>query len=152
MIFGFTGTEHGMAPRQKKTVRQLLYNCTVLHLGDCVGADREAFVIAADTGIFRIGHPPSNGRKRAYLRYEEERPAKPYLDRNLDIAQEGVDGLIAAPDSWVEVVRDGTWTTVRRARSLGRKIWIVRPDGSVVVENDGSVVVEDGNEPSHGLF
>ena len=137
MVYGFTGTSKGMAPRQMKTVRQLLYHCTVLHLGDCVGADAEAYEIAGEIASTRVGHPPSDGKARAFLAYEEERDAKPYLDRNMDIAREGVDGLIAAPSGWVEVQRSGTWSTIRRARALGRHIWIVRPDGSVMEEIKG---------------
>lgn len=138
MTFGFTGTSDGMQPRQLKAVRQLLYNCDVLHLGDCIGADAEAHELAGETGITRVGHPPTDGKARAFLLYEEERPAKPYLERNTDIARDGVDGLIAAPSDWVEINRGsdgGTWSTIRRARKLGRKIWIVRPDGSIVIES-----------------
>jgi hypothetical protein len=124
-----------MAPRQKKTVRQLLYDCGVLHLGDCIGADAEAFEIAGETGIHRIGHPPSENVRRAFLEYEFELPPRSYLDRNTDIARDGIDGVIAAPAGWTEVQRSGTWSTVRRARNFGRKIWIVRPDGSMKVEN-----------------
>ena len=134
-ILGFTGTSAGMAPRQMKAVRQLLYDCGTLHLGDCIGADAEAYHIAGETAIHRVGHPPMRGKARAFLTYEETRLAKPYMDRNLDIATEGVDGLIAAPSDWVEVVRSGTWSTIRRARKLGRRIWIVKPDGSIVKEN-----------------
>jgi len=137
-ILGFTGTSAGMAPRQMKAVRQLLYDCGTLHLGDCIGADTEAFHIAGETAIHRVGHPPSDGKARSFLTYEETRVEKPYMDRNLDIAREGVDGLVAAPQGWVEVLRGqdgGTWSTVRRARKLGRRIWIVKPDGSIVKEN-----------------
>lgn len=134
MTLGFTGTQQGMAPRQLKVVRQLLYNCVFVHLGDCVGADAQAHAIATEYGVTRIGHPPTERRKRAFLDYDEERGPKPYLMRNLDIAMEGVDGLVAAPSGWIEEQRSGTWSTVRRARKLRRHIWIVRPDGSVVEE------------------
>lgn len=136
-IYGFTGTSAGMKSRQANAVRDLLYNCDELHLGDCVGADAEAHAIAGETGIRRVGHPPINGAKRAYLKYEEIHSPKDYLIRNMHIAREGIDGLIATPEDWVEVIRGkdgGTWSTVRRARKLGRKIWIIRPDGSVIIE------------------
>jgi len=135
IILGFTGTSQGMAPRQLKAVRQLLYNVDVLHLGDCVGADAEAHSMALSFGITKIGHPPSDGHKRAFLEYDEYRLPKPYLKRNIDITREGVDGLIAAPPNFIETpgrgVGAGTWSTVRRARELSRKIWIVFPDGSM---------------------
>lgn len=137
MILGFSGTSQGMAPRQAKAMRQLLYDCTELHLGDCIGADAEAYAIAGETGIIRIGHPPRDGKKRAFLEYERELPKQPYLVRNGHIARDGVNGLIAAPQDWVEIKRGrdgGTWSTVRRARNYGRYIWIVRPDGSIIEE------------------
>lgn len=137
---GFTGTSHapGMAPRQLKTVRDLLYHVTVLHLGDCVNADAQAHAEALELGIKTIGHPPDWSGRRAFCTYDEEWTPKPYLVRNLDIATCGVNGLIAAPKGWVEVPRgSGTWATIRYARKLHRKIWIVRPDGSFIVENVG---------------
>lgn len=135
MVLGFTGTSKGMAPRQLKAVRQLLWQAKVLHLGDCVGADAEAYEEALLLGCATVGHPPSAGRKRACLDYNEERAPKPFLERNKDIVNEGVDGLIAAPKGWVEELRSGTWATVRYARKLGRRIWIIKPDGSIVKEN-----------------
>lgn len=137
-ILGFTGTSHGMAPRQRESVRQLLWNVTKLHLGDCVGADAEAHEEATALGILTVGHPPDNGVRRAFCVYDEEREPKPYLVRNRNIVAEGVDGLIAAPRSFVEPASlrgEGTWTTVGYARKAGRKIWIVKPDGSVSVED-----------------
>src|SRR6185436_20018938 len=138
MIFGFSGTSKGMAPRQMKAVRQLLFECTELHLGDCIGADKEAYDLAIMAGITTIGHPPSDNKKRAFLQYDLERPLRPYLVRNRHIARDGVHGLFAAPEGWVEIIRGpdgGTWSTVRRARNYGRRIWIVRPDGSCIVES-----------------
>ena len=106
---GFTGTSKGMTPRQLKAVRRLLYHCNVIHLGDCVGADAEAYEEAMLLGIATVGHPPSDGKKRAFLDYNEEWAPQPYLVRNRDIVGSGIDGLIAAPDGWVEEQRSGTW-------------------------------------------
>lgn len=128
---GFTGTQRGMAPRQLKAVRQMLYNVDVLHLGDCVGADAQAHEEALRFEIKLVGHPPDDPRKRANLEYDETWEPKPYLARNADIVDSGVDGIIAAPRGWTEEVRSGTWTTIRLARKEGRHIWIVRPDGTV---------------------
>lgn len=135
MTLGFSGNgDRDMAPRQLKAVRKLLYDCNVLHLGDCIHADEQAYAVAISLGIKTVGHPPDQGRKRAFLQYDEEWPVRPYLHRNDDIAHAGIDGLIAAPEGWVEVLRSGTWSTVRYARKYGRHIWIVRPDGSVKEE------------------
>ncbi len=134
MTCGFTGTQKGMASRQLKAVRQLLYRVDRLHLGDCLGADAQAHDEALSWGILTIGHPPSDGGRRAHCYYDTEREPKPYLERNKDIVTEGIDGLIAAPSGFVEALRSGTWATVRYARKVGRRIWIVLPDGRVKEE------------------
>jgi hypothetical protein len=137
VIIRFTGTQHGMAPRQRKAVAQLFYhlNPSEIHLGDCVGADSETYDEAIHIGISTIGHPAEGTKKRAFRDYDREHAPKPPLVRNSDIAHDGVDGLIAAPKEFVEVLRSGTWATVRYARKLGRRIWIVRPDGKIIEEN-----------------
>lgn len=89
---------------------------------------------AVALGVKTIGHPPSDSLRRAYCAYDEERTPLPFLVRNHAIVDEGVDGLIAAPSGWVEEQRSGTWATVRYARKLGRRIWIVLPDGRVKEE------------------
>lgn len=122
-----------MPPRQCSKVEHLLIDTRTIHLGDCHGADFEAWLIAGLLGVWRIGHPAS-GVRRAHLAYDEERREKPPLERNKDIVKDGVDGLIAAPRESSEKLRSGTWATVRYARKLGRRIWIVRPDGTVVEE------------------
>lgn len=138
---GFTGTQDGTMPRQLKALRQLLYDITHLHIGDCNGADAEAHFECGLLGITRIGHPPSDIRKRAFLTYEVERPALPYLARNKVIVREGLNGLIATPRGWTEELRSGTWTTVRYARLARRQIWIIRPDGSVLYEDTQRIVI-----------
>ena len=137
---GFTGTQQGMAPRQRKSIAQLLYHVGTIHLGDCIGADAEAHEEALRQGLITIGHPPSSPSKRAFLAYWEERKALPYLIRNRAIVAESVDGLIAAPKDFVEPASlrgQGTWTTVGYARQAGRRIWIVLPDGRIKEEAAG---------------
>ncbi len=134
---GFTGTSRapGMTPRQLAAVRVLLSNVTTLHLGDCVNADAQAYEEALLLGIKTVGHPPDWKGRRAFCVYDEERRPRPYLERNLAIAYEGVDGLIAAPKNFIELPRgSGTWATIRYARKLKRTIWIVMPDGTVKIE------------------
>ena len=53
---------------------------------------------------------------------------------DLSVVAEGVNGLIAAPGGFVEERRSGTWATIRYARQAGRRIWVVKPDGSVSFE------------------
>lgn len=131
----FTGTQQGMAPRQYITTRNLLivfkeFGFRGINLGDCVGADAEAFELAVATGYRLIGHPPTEPKKRAFLKYDEEFPPLPYLERNHRIVDNG-SFLIAAPKSSEEYARSGTWATVRYARSKQRHGVLVLPNGNV---------------------
>jgi hypothetical protein len=55
---------------------------------------------------------------------------KEYLDRNHDIVDSS-DLLIAVSESTVEVLRSGTWATIRYAKKLRKPIKIIYPDGKV---------------------
>ena len=134
MTLGFTGTQRGMAQRQRATVRYLFkeLQLTELHHGDCVGADEEANDDAHGMGATVCVHPPIDPKKRAYCRGKVHQ-AKPYLERNKDIVAAGVDGLIAAPKDFVRPASlrgQGTWTTIGYALKAGRRVWIVAPDGT----------------------
>lgn len=141
MTLGFTGTSRGMTLKQTNTVRALMntLGVTVLHHGDCVGADAQAHAIAtvAVEPAEVVIHPPSDNKLRAFCSSPMICPPKPYLKRNRDIVAEGVDGLIAAPKDFVQPASlrgQGTWTTIGYARQAGRKIWIVFPDGTIKTE------------------
>lgn len=141
MRYGFTGTSQGMTVAQRNAVRKLFQErLKILHVGDCVGADAEAYEEAIALGAHIVGHPPLDPKLRAFCDYRapnEVRPPKKYLARNKDIVEEGRDGLIAAPRQMTEPRNkrgEGTWTTIGYARDAGRRIWIVLPDGTVQEE------------------
>lgn len=50
---------------------------------------------------------------------------KPYLKRNIDIV-DNTDILIGCP-SGEEIVRSGTWHTIRYAKKQNKKIMMIRP-------------------------
>ena len=138
MRIGFTGTAQGMSDAQRASVSSLLADCSErdeFHFGDCVGADEEAFQLAAFIGLRTIAHPPRNEYKRAFCPADEVRVAKEYLARNGDIANE-CEMLIAAPKEASEELRSGTWATVRYARKAHKHIWLVFPDGSIKYEDN----------------
>lgn len=54
-------------------------------------------------------------------------PVKAYLDRIKDIVDMS-DILIATPESVKEVLRSGTWSTVRYAKRAGKEVIICNPD------------------------
>lgn len=133
---GFTGTQRGMTAEQMGAVTTLLqtyrdqHNGVEFHHGDCVGADRDADIIASALGITRVIHPPSISAKRAWCVAETVLSPKPYLERNHDIVN-AVEIMLATPGEYMEQLRSGTWATVRYTRKLGRILHLIQPDGSV---------------------
>lgn len=116
MNVGFTGTRVGMSNKQKLQLIHILNMFRkpihkFIH-GHCVGADREAEVIYVS--------PRSTHLRRVYagvVRYPAHAYGSP-LERNRAIVAR-VDVLIAAPQTDKEVLRSGTWATVRYARAKG---------------------------------
>jgi len=136
---GFTGTQHGMTAAQKAGVRRRLIRLRTSSLfrhGDCVEADENAHDLALQLGYTVIVHPPTDDSRRAFVKgYAQMLPPRPYLHRNRDIV-DASDALIAAPHTSHEVLRSGTWSTVRYARKLGLTVYLVLPDGSEEVLQD----------------
>lgn len=133
MILGFTGTRKGMTQRQRATVKYLFaeLGLTMLHHGGERHADAEAHRIALAMKARVHVHPgPDFGIIVDCLGADVVYKVKPNLERNEDIAVMAEDGLIAAPAQKHEVLRSGTWSTVRRARKYKRRIWVVAPDGT----------------------
>jgi hypothetical protein len=102
-----------------------------LHIGDCVGADKQFFEIAKkhEPRCITIGHIPTEDTFRAFLLYDSVKSAKPYLVRNEDIVDQS-NILVAAPHQQTEVNRSGTWATIRYARKFKVPTVIVFPDGT----------------------
>jgi hypothetical protein len=129
-VLGFTGTRHGMTEAQHAETKRRLVGAEKLHHGDCIGSDEQAHEIAGELGIYRISHPPKDSRLRAFCDAEEVREPKDYLPRDYDIVDESQE-LIATPSTFHEVLRSGTWTTIRYATQQGKPLTIIFPDGSV---------------------
>ena len=67
---------------------------------------------------------------RAWCESTEVREPLPYMVRNENIVKEaGV--LIAAPASDKEVMRSGTWATVRRGRAAKKPVFVMQQNGNV---------------------
>lgn len=153
MKLGFTGTRENVTDAQVALFVQLVTAAfpTELHNGCCVGADDFATLKITSMNMERIlegksqckiiGHPPTKSNflsKRSLGYYDELRPELPYLVRNRNIVDE-TEALIAMPND-VEVLRSGTWSTVRYARKLKRPIFIIYPDGTSRVEDKAGTV------------
>lgn len=139
MRVGFTGTQKGMTSEQIDAVGKRLLDLkkvnpiySFLH-GDCIGADEQALTIATSLGYYTVAYPPLSEKKKTVLHSDRRNHPKPYLERNKNIAV-GCDRLIAAPAQHGEVLRSGTWATVRYARQVGRIIYIVYPNGREEIE------------------
>lgn len=146
---GFTGTSRGMNAQQKEQFRDFLSGIVrqeiqqgssfvEFHHGDCIGADDEAATIAHDVGCSIVAHPgypkgkPEDTTFRAFNPHNETiLPAKEFLVRDHDIV-DVAEFMIAAPHTDKELVRSGTWTTVRYARKVGRPIGFVYPNRRMV--------------------
>jgi hypothetical protein len=138
MKVGFTGTSIGMTPEQKTQVRELLTSfksqgAVEFRHGLCIGADEQAARIAKELGYRVIAHPGYNPKNPAGRMYrsdfdenDEVLPEKPFVPRDHDIVDE-TQRLIAAPRSQTEEIRNGTWTTVRYARTKHKDIDMVYP-------------------------
>jgi hypothetical protein len=97
-----------------------------LHHGGCRGADEQADAIARSVGAWIISHPGPHGGTGG----DETRRPLPYLERNRAIVDE-TDVLVATPQTPDEQMRSGTWATIRYARSQGKPVTVIAPDGSV---------------------
>ena len=127
---GFTGTRHEMEQRQFENLSDFLQEINVLefHYGDCVGADEDAVALIR---VFHpeatvVMHPPKDGSRRAYTQADVVRPERDYLERNHNIV-DACELLLAAPHTRDEVLRSGTWATIRYARKVGRDVQLFLP-------------------------
>ena len=82
--------------------------------------------------IWVVCHPPDKIGTRAFGIHDERRKPRGYIQRDKDMVDEA-DYLWAAPHG-EEIIRSGTWTTVRYARKKGIPITIIMPNGDVVYE------------------
>lgn len=123
MKIGFTGTRQGMSQYQKEQFVIKLYelDITEFHHGDCIGADSDAHDIVREffPNVTIIIHPPERKTTQAFRDGDLWHPPKPYIVRDKDIVRD-CDYLIGAPLDNIEVIRSGTWTTIRYARRVNR--------------------------------
>ena len=134
---GITGTQDGVTEAQFSSLKELieLLFMNEIHGGDCVGFDAECITLVQEIRpeVKTVGHPPLDSKKRAFLEYDELREEKTFLERNHNIVDE--TGYLLACPNGPEVLRSGTWATIRYARKLNRPIIILWPDGKYTYEN-----------------
>lgn len=135
MKIGFTGTSDKVPAKQIYLLNAFCEDITEyykgdieLHHGDCINADAIMHAIAVSLDWDITIHPPNIRTKRALCntgRIIEVRKPLPYLERNHEIVDATVR-LIAVPKG-PEIMRSGTWATVRYARKLNRPIKFILP-------------------------
>ena len=139
MRIGFTGTQKGMTLNQVRVVTNIVEqsNIDYAHHGDCIGADEQFHLILfnckkySNPDLKVVIHPPEKSVKRAFCAGAYQvRPKKEYLARNLDIIKE-TEMLIATPKEFQNVLRSGTWSTIRKAIKAKKHVVIIFPDGSI---------------------
>ena len=130
---GFTGTRQGMTAAQRITVKEILMKeqPSMARHGDCIGADAEFHKICLDIFVRVLLHPCNLVAQRAFCKGAlTEYPTKPPLDRNRDIVNNS-DFMIATPGEYNEVLRSGTWATIRYANSARKRLYLITPDGKI---------------------
>ena len=145
MNVGFTGTHRGMTEPQKYGVRRLLTNYLLQMAGQrvrfrhglCVGSDDQSACIAHELGFYVIAYPgfppkdPENLSNRGLFQFNDEvMPAGPFLDRDKLIV-DASSIMLATPFTKQEVIRSGTWATVRYARRVHKPVILIYPDGEM---------------------
>jgi hypothetical protein len=113
---------------QKSEIKNILSKIdkpiTVLH-GDCVGADTEFHNLCSELRIEIHIFPPDDDKLRGFNKSDTIMQPKPYLKRNEDIVKK-CDILIACPiDKNKEILRSGTWSTIRKAKKLGKIVYLL---------------------------
>ena len=140
MIVGFTASQSGVTSTQ---LQQLSEAFTTLrfkefHHGDCIGGDCLAHALVRyfkpHTKIHI--HPCNIDSKRAYCYPDRIYDVKRPLVRNQDIV-DVCDVLLACPAQPEEILRSGTWSTIRRGwqkfgKDSGRVI-ILYPHGTDIL-------------------
>lgn len=131
---GFTGSREGLNENQKTKIIELLNQYTehviYVYHGDCVGADTDFHKLCTD---FRKNKnielvitimPPDKAVMREFNKGDIIMPPKPYLERNTDIVI-NADIMIGCPlDKNNEVLRSGTWSTIRKAKKMNKTVLI----------------------------
>jgi hypothetical protein len=135
---GVTGTRHDLTQAQYAHVASQVRHpvVTEVHHGDCVGFDAVVHDLALRAHKRIVIHPPLNPKQRAFCSGPPERvtilPEADYHVRNHAIV-DATEALLAGSATLEEVVRSGTWATVRYARRQARlrtyPIVVIGPDG-----------------------
>lgn len=140
VLWGVTGTRQGLTDEQMEwwlnhmdSHRLAKGQYGFLHHGDCVGVDAQvATMVRLVLGFRLIGHPALGaGDNRAWIDSDRNMEPQPPLVRNRFIVDES-DTMFAFPFTEREVLRSGTWATVRYALKVKKPLYLVGPSGQAL--------------------
>ncbi|MBS3914431.1 MAG: hypothetical protein KG003_08025 [Bacteroidetes bacterium] len=134
MKIGFTSPREGVSSVQIRTLIRLLGLFDLkegdeVHHGCCIGGDEKIHELIREyyPDVSIIGHPPILTKFISQITdFDELRLPLDFLHRNKEIVNE-TDILIALP-SGPEVIRSGTWATIRYALKGSKSVYIIREE------------------------
>lgn len=136
---GFTGRREGVSLEQVGSLEELIKNTSfkVAVHGDCIGADAVFHDVVrklkpdVKIEIYPALHPDFKANKHADLSHV---PMKA-LERDKIMANK-VEFMIAMPSTNHEILRSGTWATIRYSRKSNtvKRIIIINPNGDCIIE------------------
>jgi hypothetical protein len=138
MKIGFTGTRKGMSVEQYTAVLKFVLSLNpnrqfYFHHGQCMGADQQFHdMIYYNTKSTIIVHPSIVKEYTFDIKFDSRiaiLPEKPYSQRNKEIVRAS-ELLIATPGQISQIMRSGTWATLRYAKSRQIKFKAFLPDGT----------------------
>jgi hypothetical protein len=103
-----------------------------MHHGDCVGVDADMHDLVRSNlpDVRIVVHPPSVDAARAFKDGDASRASTPYLIRNRAIVRD-CDQIYAFSGTNKEVVRSGTWSTIRYAIKSKKPVTVIYPRGRI---------------------
>jgi hypothetical protein len=138
-VVAFTGTREGLNADRRTAIAKFLKNAGNVRLaahGMAKGADTDFDAICEKLCIKREGYPASEHSIR-FVKPQMVYPVKPPLERDWDIVKRG-QLLIAAPPTDKEVLRSGSWATMRYNAKLEKPLVHFLLDGSYLLYEKGS--------------
>jgi hypothetical protein len=102
------------------------------HHGLCIGSDATLHDIARELGYFIVGHPPIDQSRMADKTCDRLMPPLTHIKRN-HVIVDTVDAMMGTPATEHEVLRSGTWSTIRYSMKTRKRILIIKPDGKMIL-------------------
>jgi len=142
MLIGATGTITGVLKTQVREVTHEFRGAgqfSLIH-GGARGADEIMDAVARLYNLLSVDIYPCDPKRYEYWKRKILDDITTIHDLHLPLVRNRIiarecDRLIAMPKEMHEVLRSGTWSTVRYTRGYKKPITIIYPDGRIEREN-----------------